>query len=408
MAPPVTRLESTYKHLPERHDNTIKGDDSKEVFAHKGILYQSHQPDDKNPTGTIVKKYQAKMAPPVTRLEYTYKHLPELYTITIECDDSKEVLADNETPTGMLVKNLVEAKHQAKTGRGTNYQAKISIGTNYQAKRTEARGAGLIGMVKGSTAEGATRSITEARGAGLSGKVKGSTAEGATRSITEARGAGLISVVKGGTAELSLRYQAKNEEDKATNQAKTGIGTIQQDEVKNNGKELTKTHTGTLVKNLAEEKETEAKHQELVTRSLHSDSPKSEDKLPANSSSMSHLSAHTESFGQSKSSDSSDRDSDTKDGESNEEDEDRSKEAEGEICGNFQKPLVAGRRRKGSTCKARWCESTTSSQPGTAAGRDWGTGGRSRNSWGDRQGRAPSPRATSPSTRGRRGWRARW
>ena len=400
-AAPVTRLEFTYKHLPELHDIKIEGDDSKEELADNETPYGRHvknlveaKHQAKTGRGT---NYQAKMAAPVTRLEFTYKHLPELHDNTIECDDSKEVLADNETPTGMLVKNLVEAKHQAKTGRGTNYQAKISIGTNYQAKRTEARGAGLIGMVKGSTAEGATRSITEARGAGLSGEVKGSTAEGATRSITEARGAGLsgkvkgstaegatrssieaqgaelsgvvkgstaegatrsiteargaglISVVKGGTAELSLRYQAKNEEDKATNQAKTGIGTIQQDEVKNNGKELTKTHTGTLVKNLAEEKETEAKHQELVTRSLHSDSPKSEDKLPANSSSMSHLSAHTESFGQSKSSDSSDRDSDTKDGESNEEDEDRSKEAEGEICGNFQKPLVAGRRRKGST-----------------------------------------------------------
>ena len=38
MAPPVTRLELTHKHLPELHDITIEGDDSKEVFAHKGIL----------------------------------------------------------------------------------------------------------------------------------------------------------------------------------------------------------------------------------------------------------------------------------------------------------------------------------------------------------------------------------
>ena len=45
----------------------------------------------KRPLPEIVKKYQAKMAPPVTRLEFTYKHLPELHDITIECDDSKEV-----------------------------------------------------------------------------------------------------------------------------------------------------------------------------------------------------------------------------------------------------------------------------------------------------------------------------
>ena len=41
-------------------------------------------------------------------------------------------------------------------------------------------------MVKGSAAEGATRSNTEARGAGLGGVKKGSAAEGATRSNTEA------------------------------------------------------------------------------------------------------------------------------------------------------------------------------------------------------------------------------
>ena len=38
MAPPVTRPEFTYKHLPELHDITIECDYSKEVFAHKCIL----------------------------------------------------------------------------------------------------------------------------------------------------------------------------------------------------------------------------------------------------------------------------------------------------------------------------------------------------------------------------------
>ena len=118
----------------------------------------------------------------------------------------------------------------------------------------------------------------------------------------------------------------------------------------------------------------------MVNKSFHSDSWTSEDELPANSSSMSHLFAHTESFGQSysslekgleddlnlsdsseegedevanrqqpdssesfsDSSDSSDSDLDTEVGESNVEDEGRSKEEEVEICGNFQEPQVAG------------------------------------------------------------------
>jgi hypothetical protein len=44
----------------------------------------------KRPLLESAKKYQAKIAPPVTRQEYTYKHLPERYNITIECDDNKE------------------------------------------------------------------------------------------------------------------------------------------------------------------------------------------------------------------------------------------------------------------------------------------------------------------------------
>ena len=70
---------------------------------------------------------------------------------------------------------------------------------------TEARGAGLGGVVKGRAAKGATRSNTEDRGAGLGGAVTGRAAEGATRSITEARGAGLSGAVKGSTAEGATR-----------------------------------------------------------------------------------------------------------------------------------------------------------------------------------------------------------
>ena len=43
--------------------------------------YQTHQADNETPTGTIVKEYQAKKVAPVTRLELTYKHLPELHNI---------------------------------------------------------------------------------------------------------------------------------------------------------------------------------------------------------------------------------------------------------------------------------------------------------------------------------------
>ena len=46
-------------------------------------------------------------------------------------------------------------------------------------------------MVKGSAAEGATRSNAEAQGAGQDGARKDSAAEGVTRSNTEAQGAGL-------------------------------------------------------------------------------------------------------------------------------------------------------------------------------------------------------------------------
>ena len=55
--------------------------------------------------------------------------------------------------------------------------------------------------MKGSAAEGATRSNTEAQGAGLDGAMKGSAAEGATRSNTEAQGAGLGVAVKGKAAK---------------------------------------------------------------------------------------------------------------------------------------------------------------------------------------------------------------
>ena len=80
-----------------------------------------------------------------------------------------------------------EPKYQA--GELTREAAQLkSFQAKYQGS-TEARGAGLSVVLKGSAAEGATRRSKEARGAGLSVVLKGSAAEGATRRSIEARGA---------------------------------------------------------------------------------------------------------------------------------------------------------------------------------------------------------------------------
>ena len=105
---------------------------------------------------------------------------------------------------GGVTRSTTEAQ-----GAGLDGVKKGSAAEGATKSTTEARGAGLGSVLKGRAVGGATRSTTEARGAGLGGVKKGSAAEGATRSTTEARGAGLDGVVKGNFGQAKSKTKAK-------------------------------------------------------------------------------------------------------------------------------------------------------------------------------------------------------